>query len=97
LDFCPPPEITVAEIAGHSDSNGGHASNVQLSESRANMIRAYLLGRGIVGSRLVVRACGSTEPIASNDTPTGRETNRRVELRIGSWTPANQTVVLHKR
>ncbi len=88
------PEISLVEIAGHSDSVGGVAANVRLSEDRAEMIRAYLLGRGITAERMIVRGYGPSEPVESNATPAGRLVNRRVELRIRSLTPTEESVVL---
>lgn len=73
---------TMVEVAGHTDSTGGAAYNQALSERRAQSVAAYLTSRGVRGARLIVVGDGENHPIASNDTPEGRQQNRRVELTI---------------
>lgn len=75
------PKVVV-EIAGHTDSVGGDAYNMRLSEARANSVRTYLISRGIQATRLVARGYGETMPIASNATRDGRQMNRRIEFRV---------------
>ena len=70
------------EIAGHTDSVGSDAFNLSLSQKRAASVKQFLVDNGIASNRLVARGYGETSPIASNDTPTGRATNRRVEFRL---------------
>jgi outer membrane protein OmpA-like peptidoglycan-associated protein len=65
------------EIHGHTDNIGDEASNQQLSEARAKAVYDYLIQKGIIASRLAYKGFGKTQPIASNDTPEGRQTNRR--------------------
>jgi outer membrane protein OmpA-like peptidoglycan-associated protein len=67
-------------IEGHTDNVGGLAANRVLSEKRAAAVRAYLTQRGIAASRLESKGYGDTMPAAPNDTPEGRQQNRRVEL-----------------
>ncbi len=67
-------------IEGHTDSTGPEQLNQTLSQERANAVRAYLIQRGIAGSRLEARGYGPSRPVASNDTPEGRTENRRVEF-----------------
>lgn len=68
-------------IAGHTDSIGSHAFNLDLSQRRAESIRHWLLSRHhIEAGRLVVHAYGEEHPIASNNTVAGRASNRRVEF-----------------
>lgn len=69
-------------ISGHTDSIGSEAYNLKLSQERANEVRDYLIGYGIDASRLTALGFGKSRPIASNDTDSGRELNRRVEFRI---------------
>ena len=73
---------TMVEVAGHTDSTGGAAYNQALSERRAQSVAAYLTSRGVRGARLIVGGAGESHPIASNDTPVGRQQTRRVELTI---------------
>src|SRR5215813_6822100 len=68
------------EVEGHTDSVGGDEYNQQLSERRAGAVRDYLVGQGIPADAIVSRGLGKTQPVASNDTPEGRQQNRRVEL-----------------
>jgi len=69
------------EIEGHTDSVADDAYNMDLSQRRAESVRAYLISRGVSASRLTAKGYGETRPVASNDTPEGRARNRRVELR----------------
>ena len=75
-------KTTVIEIAGHTDNVGTPASNLQLSEKRANTVRDYLLKKGIAPERVTAKGYGDTQPIAGNDTPEGKRKNRRTEVRI---------------
>jgi outer membrane protein OmpA-like peptidoglycan-associated protein len=68
------------EVEGHTDSVGGDDYNMQLSQHRAQAVRDYLVQQGIPDSTIVFRGFGKTRPVASNDTPEGRQQNRRVEL-----------------
>lgn len=70
------------EIAGHTDNTGEAASNLKLSEARANTVRNYLLKKGITAERVVAKGYGDTFPVADNSTPEGRQKNRRTEVRI---------------
>ena len=67
-------------IEGHTDDVGDDASNLSLSEKRANAVRAYLVGSGIQGERIQTKGLGETKPVAPNTTPEGCQNNRRVEL-----------------
>jgi len=69
-------------IEGHTDNVGSAAFNQTLSRQRAESIRQYLLDRGIDYRRLAVSGYGYERPVASNDTATGRQQNRRVEVVI---------------
>ena len=68
------------EVAGYTDSRGGAATNLRLSQARAAAVRAYLVSRGIPPRQLTSRGFGAGNPIASNATAAGRARNRRVEL-----------------
>jgi outer membrane protein OmpA-like peptidoglycan-associated protein len=73
------PTLHVA-IEGHTDSIGTDDYNQQLSERRAQAVRDYFVQQGINSASVEARGYGKTEPIATNDTPEGRQQNRRVEL-----------------
>ncbi len=70
-------------IAGHTDSQGNDAYNLNLSENRASAVRAYLeANMGLSPDQLESIGYGESRPIASNDTPEGRKLNRRIEVII---------------
>ena len=71
-----------AVIEGHADSTGNAEYNVKLSAQRAETIRDALVEFDVSDDRLVAEGYGANFPIASNDTPEGREQNRRVEIVI---------------
>jgi outer membrane protein OmpA-like peptidoglycan-associated protein len=72
-----------AEIVGHSDSSGSDDINAQTSRERAEKALAYLVQtHGIDAARVTVSGAGSADPIADNDTPEGRLTNRRVAITV---------------
>ncbi len=73
------PSLHVA-VEGHTDSVGGDDYNQELSEHRAESVRDYFVQQGIPANAIEARGFGKSEPIASNDTPEGRQQNRRVEL-----------------
>lgn len=69
-------------VAGHTDNTGDAAANKTLSENRAKSVKAYLVGKGVAGSRVETAGYGQENPVASNDTETGRAQNRRVEVYV---------------
>jgi len=71
-----------AEVVGYADSVGAASYNLKLSHARAASAVKYLVDKGIVATRLTALGLGEAKPIASNDTPEGREANRRVEFNI---------------
>ncbi|ALS99726.1 OmpA family protein [Lacimicrobium alkaliphilum] len=77
------PERT-AQIEGHTDDVGSDASNMLLSQRRAETVKTFLLAQGIADSRLAVTGMGENTPLASNSTADGREQNRRVEVIIAN-------------
>jgi outer membrane protein OmpA-like peptidoglycan-associated protein len=68
------------QIEGHTDSVGTDEFNQQLSERRADSVRDFLAEQGVPASTITARGFGKTQPVASNETPEGRQRNRRVEL-----------------
>jgi outer membrane protein OmpA-like peptidoglycan-associated protein/ribosomal protein L12E/L44/L45/RPP1/RPP2 len=68
-------------IEGHTDGTGSPAANQTLSETRAEAVKASLVGTfGVDAARLDTAGFGASRPVASDDTPEGRQQNRRVEL-----------------
>jgi outer membrane protein OmpA-like peptidoglycan-associated protein len=70
------------DVEGNTDSVGGDDYNQKLSEERGGSVRDYLVQQGMAGSSVSSRGFGKNQPIASNDTASGRQQNRRVELII---------------
>ena len=68
------------QIEGHTDSVGSSEFNQRLSEQRADSVRDFLLEQGVLPSSITAQGFGKTAPVASNDTPEGRQRNRRVEI-----------------
>ncbi len=73
------PEMKV-EIRGYTDNVGNAASNLQLSQRRADAVRYWIIAKGISPNRVTARGYGEQDPIASNDTKEGRRLNRRIEF-----------------
>jgi outer membrane protein OmpA-like peptidoglycan-associated protein len=73
------PSLHVS-VEGHTDSVGGDEYNQSLSELRAQAVRDYFVQQGIASGAVEAHGFGKNAPIASNDTPEGRQQNRRVEL-----------------
>lgn len=71
---------TEVYVIGHTDSTGNDAINNPLSLERANSVRDYLAARGVNPANIYTEGRGSHEPIASNETASGRAANRRVEI-----------------
>lgn len=69
-------------IVGHTDATGADSYNQTLSERRARSAQNFLVGEGVVPSRLRSAGRGETEPIASNGDEAGMAQNRRVEIAI---------------
>jgi outer membrane protein OmpA-like peptidoglycan-associated protein len=75
---------TQVELVGHTDNIGTPASNLALSLSRAEAVRAMLVNSGVTAERLAAKGAGQSQPVASNDTEEGRARNRRLELNVTS-------------
>ena len=77
-------------VEGHTDATGGDDFNLQLSRDRAASVLAALVTGGVDASKISAEGYGETRPVASNDTPAGRQQNRRVEIVIvGAGTVAD--------
>jgi len=70
----------VIEVRGHTDSMGKYATNMQLSQMRAEAVRQYILNQGIDSQRVRAVGFGPGSPIADNRTAAGRALNRRIEI-----------------
>lgn len=70
------------EVGGHTDNVGTAASNLKLSDERANTVRAYLLTQGIDPGRVTSKGYGFSKPVEENKTAEGRAQNRRTEVKI---------------
>lgn len=69
-------------VEGHTDAVGSDSSNQALSQRRAESVAAFLIKNGIAPERVVTRGYGESRPIVGNETPAGRQQNRRVEIVI---------------
>jgi outer membrane protein OmpA-like peptidoglycan-associated protein len=69
-------------IVGHTDAQGSDSYNMTLSERRAAAAANYLVAQGVARARLRSTGRGESEPVASNESETDRQKNRRVEVAI---------------
>jgi outer membrane protein OmpA-like peptidoglycan-associated protein len=77
-------------IEGHTDNVGSESYNQTLSQNRADSVKAFLLNQGIASNRITAFGKGESSPVASNDSSSGRQMNRRVEVIIA--TPGQASV-----
>lgn len=73
------PDMRI-KVMGHTDNVGSDSDNLDLSNRRAEAVRAYLIAQGIAAERMAAEGYGELQPIATNDTPEGRQRNRRTEF-----------------
>jgi outer membrane protein OmpA-like peptidoglycan-associated protein len=71
-----------AIIKGHTDSAGNDRFNQTLSEQRADSVRKFLIAEGVAHDRITAIGFGAQMPLATNNTPEGRQQNRRIEIEI---------------
>jgi outer membrane protein OmpA-like peptidoglycan-associated protein/uncharacterized protein YidB (DUF937 family) len=76
------PAGTVIEVGGHTDNTGDASANMVLSQQRAEAVRQVLVGFGVNPAMLTAKGYGSSQPVASNDTPEGRFQNRRIAYTV---------------
>lgn len=74
----------MAIVEGFTDNVGDESLNKELSERRAQAVRDALAALGVDPSRIQTRGHGEAYPVASNQTPSGRQQNRRVEVLVSS-------------
>ncbi len=67
-------------VEGHTDSQGGVDFNQKLSQQRAQVVRDYLVSRGVAADRITAEGFGPSRTVGDNATPEGRANNRRVEI-----------------
>jgi outer membrane protein OmpA-like peptidoglycan-associated protein len=87
------PGLNIA-VGGYTDNVGGDSMNQTLSENRAGSVRDYLIQQGVSTNAVSAQGFGSTLPVVSNETPAGRQQNRRVELLVSGeaiGSPVNAT------
>ena len=70
------------KMGGYTDSRGNAAMNKKLSAERSRSVMDKVVGVGIAASRFESEGYGAEHPVASNDTPEGRQQNRRVDVRV---------------
>jgi len=75
------PKLQI-QLNGHTDNVGTDEDNLQLSDARAKAVHDYLIAGGIAENRLKYKGYGESMPIDTNDTPQGRQNNRRTEFEI---------------
>jgi outer membrane protein OmpA-like peptidoglycan-associated protein len=73
---------TTLRVEGHTDSTGSASYNQRLSERRANSVASYIENMGVSGSRVDAIGYGESQPRADNTTASGRQMNRRVEIKV---------------
>ena len=76
------PDISRIRLEGHTDSRAGEEYNQALSERRAIAVADWLVDHGLDHNRLLAVAFGEVRPMAPNDTPAGRQENRRTEFHV---------------
>jgi outer membrane protein OmpA-like peptidoglycan-associated protein len=83
------PQLELVRVEGHTDDQGADAKNLDLSQRRANNVKAFLVNEGIAAERLEAMGYGEARPVDTNTTAGGRENNRRVEFNILKVTGEN--------
>src|SRR5262249_20155581 len=77
------------QVEGHTDNVGSDEYNQKLSEERADAVREFLVTQGVSPGNVTAQGFGKTQPVASNDSASGRQLNRRVELVVNGSTIGN--------
>lgn len=74
------PEVEEVRVEGHTDETGTRELNLRLSKQRANVVRNYLIRKGVSPGRLTAEGYGPDKPLATGDDPASLAKNRRVEF-----------------
>ncbi len=69
-------------IEGHADATGADDYNLKLSRRRADAVAGYLKSRSVKNARIDEKGYGESQPVADNDTESGRAKNRRVDIAV---------------
>lgn len=77
-------QTLVIQIAGYTDDRGSAGGNLELSQRRADTVRAELVAKGVVAGRISARGFGEADPVALNDTDDNRAKNRRIQITVVS-------------
>jgi outer membrane protein OmpA-like peptidoglycan-associated protein len=85
-------QIEVMQVEGHTDATGTPQHNRDLSQRRADSVRAFLVKAGVGARRLIAKGFGPDRPLADNGTDDGRDKNRRVEFNIIKQGPVKTLV-----
>jgi outer membrane protein OmpA-like peptidoglycan-associated protein len=86
---------TRIEVNGYTDNEGDARSQQELSQQRADSVKAILAQQGVLASAISAHGLGDANPVASNDTPAGRQQNRRVELVVSGDSIGTQATPEH--
>jgi outer membrane protein OmpA-like peptidoglycan-associated protein len=78
-------------IEGHTDDVGDAFANLDLSQRRADAVRAYLIARGVEPDRLLAVGHGESRPVVAGTDEAARGTNRRVEFYVETWNTQGRT------
>ncbi len=70
------------EVIGHTDNAGSRAHNLALSQARAEAVKAYVSGKGVIAANISVSGEGPDRPVADNASAEGRARNRRIEFKV---------------
>ena len=83
-------KLEVIIAVGNTDSVGTDAYNMALGQRRAQSVKAYLVSKGVDGSRIYTESKGKSNPVASNATAEGRAKNRRTDIEVVGTTAAKK-------